>query len=148
MLRSLTKSDLAQLLTIEQSVHVVPWTEETFKICFESGYLGWAVEIDTTIAGFIIVSQQADECHILNVCVARPHQHQGLGTKLMERALSHARQRGVGLAYLEVRKSNSHAIAMYKKMKFHLIGERKDYYPTVNGQEDALIFAKNLREEI
>ena len=62
----------------------------------------------------------------------------------MEQALTHARRQGIGIAYLEVRRTNSHAINMYKKMQFLEIGERKDYYPGPSGSEDALIFAKSL----
>jgi [ribosomal protein S18]-alanine N-acetyltransferase len=146
MLRTLFKTDLEQALAIENSVHVVPWTADTFKMCFESGYFGWVIELDKEIMGFIIVSLRAEECHILNLCVARDYQHQGWGRQLLDYALKHARHQGIGIAYLEVRRSNTRAISLYKKMKFHLIGVRKDYYPAVSGNEDALIFAKSLRE--
>ncbi|VVC75280.1 Mycothiol acetyltransferase [Aquicella siphonis] len=146
MLRTLYPSDLDQLLTIENAVHVVPWTDTTFKACFQAGYVGWVVEIDKKIAGFIIISITIEECHILNLGVANEYQHQGWGRKLLQHALFHARDHGVGIAYLEVRRSNSRAIALYRKMKFHLVGERKDYYPTVSGHEDALIFAISLHD--
>lgn len=147
MLRNLYKSDLDQLLRIENSVHIAPWNNETFQACFQVGYYGWVVEIDTSIIGFVIVAMNRDECHILNLCVANPNQRQGWGNKLMAHALNYAKQQGVGIAYLEVRRSNSRAIKLYKKLNFHLIGERKDYYPVVNGYEDALIFARSLRDE-
>ena len=146
MLRTITKSDLRQLLAIENAVHVVPWTEDTFKVCFQAGYLGWALELDRQMIGFIIVSMRVDECHILNICVAKAYQHQGYGRQLLEYALNEAKERGAGIAYLEVRRSNTRAISLYRKMKFQLISERKDYYPTVAGREDALVFAKNLCE--
>lgn len=144
MLRSLHKSDLDQVLVIENSVHVVPWTMETFKTCFDSGYFGWAIEVGKKLLGFIIVSLNPDECHVLNICVAREHQHQGLGRKLLEHALQQAKSQQIGIAYLEVRRSNSRAISLYQKMNFHQVGERKNYYPTVSGTEDALIYAKSL----
>lgn len=146
MLRALFPSDMQQLLIIEKSVHVAPWNEETFKICFQSGYLGWVIESDKKILGFIIVSMTIQECHILNVCVARDYQRQGYGQQLLNHALAHARQHGVGIAYLEVRRSNGRAITLYKKMNFKLIGERKNYYPTVAGNEDALVFALSLQQ--
>lgn len=146
MLRTLFRSDLNQLLVIENSVHITPWNEETFKVCFQAGYIGWVIEIDKRIIGFIVISLTADECHVLNVCVVHEYQRLGWGRKLLEYALDYARKNGIGVAYLEVRRSNTRAISLYKKMNFHPIGERKDYYPTVSGKEDALIFAMNLRE--
>lgn len=147
MLRALFKSDLQQILSIEKSVHVVPWNEDTFLTCFESGYLGWVIEIDKKIIGFIIISLRTDECHVLNICVSREYQRQGYGNQLLTHALNHAKKEQAGIVYLEVRRSNHVAIGLYRKLKFHLIGERKDYYPTVSGAEDALIFAKSLHEE-
>jgi len=146
MIRTLFKSDLNQLLEIEKLVHVTPWTEDTFKTCFNSGYVGWVIELDKKIIGFIIISLTADECHILNLCVVHEFQHQGWGWRLLENALIHAKQKGISIAYLEVRKSNTRAISLYRGMQFQLIGQRKNYYPTEAGNEDALIFALDLRE--
>lgn len=145
MLRTLFRSDIPQILAIEKSVHVAPWTEETFTVCFQSGFTGWVVEIDQKIIGFIIVSLTLDECHVLNICVAQPWQRQGWGRKLLERVLQEARQHGLAMAYLEVRRSNTRAISLYQKMQFQQIGERKGYYPTVAGDEDALVFAISIR---
>lgn len=145
MFRKMVKADLPQLIAIEQSVQGAPWNEETFKTCFELAYEGWVAEHDNRIAGYIVVSLQADECHILNLCVAREYQRQGLGRKLLEFGLDQAKNRQMGIAYLEVRRSNSRAIALYRNMKFLMIGERKNYYQTVSGPEDALIFAMSLK---
>jgi ribosomal-protein-alanine N-acetyltransferase len=146
MLRTLFQSDIDQLLRIEKSVHIAPWGTETFKACFQAGYVGWLIELDKKVIGFIVISLTTEECHILNICVVRDYQHQGWGRKMLEHALDHARQHNINIAYLEVRRSNSRAISLYKKMKFQLIGERKGYYPTVTGHEDALIFAMSLHE--
>lgn len=146
MIRPLFKADVEQLLVIENAVHIAPWTREAFAVCFEPGYLGWVMEIDKKVIGFVIVSMHADECHVLNLCVLHSHQRQGNGRKLIEFALAFAKKNGAGIAYLEVRRSNVRAIFLYKKMHFLEIGERKEYYPSGEGREDALVFAKNLRE--
>lgn len=145
MLRKMAKGDLQQMFAIEQSVQGAPWSEETFKVMFEMQYDGWVAERDNRIVGYIVVALQPDECHILNLCVAREYQRQGLGRMLLEYGLNEAKNRDMGIAYLEVRRSNTRAIALYRKMKFILIGERKHYYQTVSGPEDALIFAMSLK---
>jgi hypothetical protein len=65
MFRKMVKADIAQLLVIEQSVQGAPWTEETFKTCFEMAYDGWIVERDTQIAGYMMLAMQTEECHVL-----------------------------------------------------------------------------------
>ncbi len=144
MLRPLFKSDLNQLLVIEAAVHITPWTEDTFKACLMAGHLGWVIEHEGVIIGFILISINVDECHILNIGVAIDYQHQGLGKALMTHALAHAKSHGIGVVYLEVRRSNTRAIALYKKLQFRLVGLRKAYYPMPTGGEDALVFAKSL----
>jgi ribosomal-protein-alanine N-acetyltransferase len=147
MMRPVYQSDIDQLLRIEKAVHVAPWTYDTFKACLQAGYPGWLIEQDEKVIGFIIVSLTTDECHVLNLCVDHSHQSQGVGRKLLTYALNHAAQKGMHIAYLEVRRSNTRAIALYEKMHFQQIGERKGYYPTVAGEEDALIFAISLHKD-
>jgi ribosomal-protein-alanine N-acetyltransferase len=145
-LRTLFSSDLPHLVLIEQNASVVPWATDVFKACFDAGYTGWVYEMDSRIIGFVIVSMNMEECHIMNLCVAREYQHQGYGFKLLNYALIHAKTHGIALAFLEVRQSNMRAIKLYQKMKFQLIGERKDYYPTLSGRENAHIFALSLHD--
>lgn len=144
-LRKLYQADLAAILAIEQLAHAVPWTEDTFKTCLELGHQGWVLEEAGKVLGFIIISLRTEECHILNLCVSLRHQHNGYGRRLLRHALAEVKRMGAGVAYLEVRRSNSRAIALYKKEQFMQIGEREGYYPTVAGNEDALVFAKSLR---
>lgn len=146
MIRILSKSDLSALLSIERAVHIVPWSEETFIACFDAGCFGFALEDDQQMVGFIFASIRHHECHILNLCVAHTYQKRGYGRKLLEELLKAAKQQGVGIAYLEVRRSNTRAILLYQKMDFYFVGERKGYYPMPTGNEDALVFAKSLRE--
>lgn len=148
MLRALTKSDLEQVIAIEEAVQVTPWTEETFYTCLDAGYSGWVVDLKSQIVGFIIVAYRRTECHILNLCVLKPYQHRGYGQQLLSEVLKDASQKGVTIAYLEVRRSNVKAIALYRKMRFYLVGQRRDYYPAPVGKEDALIFAKDLQVKV
>lgn len=144
MLRKLHVGDIDQLLLIEQSVHVAPWSKKIFAACLAAGNIGWVLESSQEIIGFVLISISVSECHILNLSVARIYQHQGWGSFLLKQVLQYAIEQKLKVVYLEVRRSNLSAIKLYKKMKFCLIGERKNYYQTVNGYEDALIFAQMI----
>lgn len=145
MFRKMVRADLPRLLAIEQASQGVPWTEETFVLCFDMSFEGWVAETEGVITGYIVLSLRGDECHILNLCVSHEHQRKGIGRSLLEFGLEEARRRQFSMAYLEVRRSNAKAIALYRRLKFIMIGERTDYYQTVNGPEDALIFATSLK---
>ncbi len=146
LLRKMVRDDLAFILQIESATQGAPWTEETFKTVFEHAYESWILEINGRVAGYLVLSMQLDECHVLNLCVAHPHQHQGYGRKLMEHGLKQARKLNLAIVYLEVRRSNTRAIALYTSLNFRLIGERRDYYQTANGPEDALVYAVSLKD--
>src|SRR5579862_9209889 len=145
MLRSASTEDIPQLCALEAATQLSPWPLETFEKCFQAQSHGWViVSSENKIIGFIIVQMQMGECHILNLCVDPEHQHQGYGTQLLLTALTEAKQQGVVIAYLEVRRSNEKAINLYQKMGFSKVGERKNYYSAAEGLEDACVFARKL----
>jgi ribosomal-protein-alanine N-acetyltransferase len=143
-IRQLEKTDFPRLIDIEQLTQTAPWTELAFKRCWEAGYPGWVKEKDDTIVGFILLSLAIGECHILNLCVHPDYQRQGLGLEMLEFGMQWAKGQRAGIVYLEVRRSNKAAIALYGRMNFKLIGERKDYYMSLKGHEDALVFARDV----
>jgi ribosomal-protein-alanine N-acetyltransferase len=144
-LRTFSFLDFPQLLEIEKLTQFAPWTLEVFLRCQEAGYEGWVIEQDSTILGFIVTSLHVGENHILNLCVHPDFQRQGIGRQLVEYVLTRAQNNQADISFLEVRRSNVPAISLYEKLGFIQIGERKGYYPSVHGREDALVFAKDLR---
>jgi len=144
MRRPLSQTDLNQLVAIEALTQLAPWSLDVFVRCWEAGYRGWVIEQDQQIVGFVIASYQANEAHILDLCVHPIYQRQGFGKQLIEQALTSARSQNISTSFLEVRRSNRAAIALYDSLGYIQIGERKQYYPAKEGREDALIFAKDL----
>jgi ribosomal-protein-alanine N-acetyltransferase len=145
MLRTVTELDIPQLCAIEIATQSAPWPRETFEKCFQAKCHGWVIaEPADKVIGFILVFIQVGECHILNLCVDPNQQRQGYGAQLVSQALTEAKQQGATIAFLEVRSSNENAIALYKKMGFTKIGERKGYYSAAEGREDAWVFVSQL----
>lgn len=147
MLRSITEQDLPELTRVESACQIVPWSDEVFKKCLEAGSTGWVMELEGRIIGFILILYQVDEVHILNFCVHPDYQHQGWGKRLLTHMLQNITNQSAKLVYLEVRRSNQHAIALYEKAGFSKVGERKDYYMSLEQREDALVFAMHLIAE-
>ena len=56
-------------------------------------------------------------------------------------AQSELEKRGVATLWLEVRASNAAAIALYESLGFNEATIRRNYYPTTDGREDAIIMA-------
>lgn len=138
----MVESDLPDVGTIEQSCYSFPWSVGIFKDCLRVGYRCSVLEADGRVAGYTIASMVPDECHILNLCIAKPYQSRGLGRGLMRHILDEAEVAEAKMAYLEVRPSNMIATELYFSMGFEQIAVRKDYYPARGGREDALILVK------
>lgn len=147
-IRELAKTDFPAVIAIETLTQTAPWSEAAFERCWEANYHGWVMEKDHRIVAFLLLSLRIGECHILNLSVHPDVQRQGLGEEIMNYGLIWAKQNGAGIVYLEVRRSNLAAIGLYRKMNFKLIGERKKYYLSALGAEDALVFARDLGIEI
>ena len=96
------------------------------------------------MVGHGVLSVAVGEAHILNVCVHPDWQGRGFGRRILERMLRLAREHEADTAFLEVRVSNTVAQRLYESAGFNEIGLRRGYYPSDNGREDAVVYAKAL----
>ncbi len=144
-IRPMTAHDLEHVMHIELAMYPFPWTWRIFEDCLRVGYRCHVGEIDGTFAGYGVMSTGTGEAHVLNLCVAEAFQRRGLAREILSLLLDEADKLEVRDVFLEVRPSNTGAISLYAQMGFNQVGLRKDYYPTVDGREDAIIFATSLR---
>jgi ribosomal-protein-alanine N-acetyltransferase len=142
--RPMAVADLQQVMDIENSVYKFPWSKQIFKDCMRVGYSCWVVARGDDILGYAIMSSGAGEAHLLNICVDKQYQGQGVGQFILQTMIELAKNKKVHTIFLEVRPSNRTALELYLKNGFNEIGTRKDYYPAKGGREDALILALNL----
>lgn len=90
-------------------------------------------------AALLIGWHVADELHILNVATAPAARRRGLASELLLGALAYAAEQRLRIMLLEVRRSNSAAIALYRKHGFAVLGVRRKYY--ADNDEDAIEMA-------
>jgi ribosomal-protein-alanine N-acetyltransferase len=143
-IRSMRRSDLAQVAAIEQSAYEFSWSPGIFRDCLRAGHTCWVLESGDEIMGYGVLSTGAGEAHVLNVCVAPAYQGQGHGRRLLRRLLDTARWYGAERVFLEVRPSNVAAQTLYESAGFNEIGRRPNYYPARVGREDAVVMAMDL----
>lgn len=143
-LRPMLEEDLADIIAIEVKAYKHPWTIGIFRDCLRVGYHCQVLEKNNEIQGYAVMSEAVGEAHILNVCVRPQSQGNGFGRILVDDLLGAARRMSADIMLLEVRPSNKKALNLYHHMGFCEVGTRKNYYPSHNGREDALILALNL----
>jgi ribosomal-protein-alanine N-acetyltransferase len=136
--------DLGHVSDIERRSYEFPWSHGVFRDCLLAGYQCIVLDRDGDVAGYGILSVAAGEAHILNLCIEPALRSHGYGERLLDEILFRARTASVREIFLEVRPSNTHAIALYKKKGFHQVANRPAYYQAHKGREDAAVFAKKL----
>ena len=144
LIRPMRDADLRAVVAIERGAYEFPWSAGIFRDCLRVGYCCWVLERGGMIEAYGIMQVSSAESHILNLCVRRDTQGQGLGRALLAQLLEVALDRRADTALLEVRPTNDRARQLYASLGFNEVGVRRSYYPGRKGREDALILARDL----
>jgi len=142
--REMNHDDLAMVSDIERRSYEFPWSHGVFRDCLLAGYKCLALIREDRVAGYAILSVAAGEAHILNLCIDPEFRALGFGERMLDELLYRARTASVREIFLEVRPSNTAAIALYRKRGFHQVAARPAYYQANEGREDAAVLAKKL----
>jgi [ribosomal protein S18]-alanine N-acetyltransferase len=142
-MRPLAIDDLTAVMALEQSAHTHPWRQSSFEDCLKGRHQCWLAEHDGTLVGYVVVTYGGGDSELLNISVAPSWQRRGIGRCLLQFALDAVRAHA-DMMFLEVRVSNRKAIELYSRLDFFEVGQRRNYYPTSNGREDALLMACQL----
>jgi len=144
LMQPLSHADVDEMVAIEERAYAFPWTRGNFIDSLHSGYSGWGGRSHGKLVGYFVLMPVFDEAHLLNLSVAPLCQRIGYGSLLLQYALLVAREAGAASVLLEVRPSNTAALALYDRFGFSRIGVRRAYYPAANGREDALVLRLGL----
>ena len=118
---------------------VSPWTLEQIQADLSQDQTWYALAYDgAEVIGFLAVQENLFEAEVLQIAVKQTYQGQGIASALFA-TLPIDKE-----IFLEVRKSNQRAQAVYKKENMTIIAERKAYYH--DPVEDAIIMKREIDE--
>ncbi|MCP9488971.1 MAG: ribosomal protein S18-alanine N-acetyltransferase [Solirubrobacteraceae bacterium MAG38_C4-C5] len=136
-IRRLTYADLPQVIAIERRAFPTPWSLAMFVLeLSKAGGVCLAATRDGELVGYLVCSRYDTVWHVMNVSVEPRQRRMGVATTLLLELLERIDGPDARLT-LEVRCSNTLAIALYERFGFRSAGVRRRYYQD-NG-EDALI---------
>lgn len=128
---------------VAESPEAAFWSEESYvKLAEENQTLALVSQTDGEISGLLVARIVGDQAEVLNLAVGTKHRRKREGTALLAAALDKFASTGGTSVYLEVRESNTGAIAFYEKHGFARTGRRKGYYR--NPDEAAVMMEKKL----
>ncbi|MBQ4556271.1 MAG: ribosomal protein S18-alanine N-acetyltransferase [Clostridia bacterium] len=134
--------DIDFIAALEKETFSLPETAENFSELIENPEKQLLIAfIDGKRAGYIGAYTVCRESDIMTVAVLPDYRKMGVGRALVS-ALFDELKAISDSVFLEVRESNSAAIALYSSLGFERVGMRKNYYklPT----ENAILYKKDL----
>ena len=139
---------LDELARLERICFSRPWSrtmlaEELDNQC--AAFLVAEEPVAGKVAGYAGLLVMADEGYITNVAVFPEYRRRGVAEQLIAVFDRFARGNRLAFLTLEVRPSNTAAIALYRSFGFEEAGRRRNYYDLP--KEDALILTKNYSYE-
>ena len=140
----MTETDLDAVAEAERRIYVFPWTRGNFSDSLAAGHAAWLAQEDGHMIGYAVTMQVLDEVHLLNISVLPEAQGAGRGSSLLSYLFDLARMRAATRMLLEVRPGNVSGQGFYGRHGFLEIGRRRDYYPSQDGREDAIVMARDL----
>jgi ribosomal-protein-alanine N-acetyltransferase len=140
-IRRMKEADLAAVRAIENLSFSNPWNDNTFRGEIQNTPVSFPLVVvrrpGEEVIAYIIYWQIRDDVQINNVAVHPDCRGLGLGEAMMRFAIAKVRTAGAEFMTLEVRQSNTPALALYKKLGFEILGTRKNYY--TKPDEDAYV---------
>lgn len=135
----MTESHLDAIWKIEQEVHSYPWKESLIRQLDGRCAIHHSLIYHGDVVGYFYAQNVVGEVTLLNLAIAPNHQGKGLGKALLHFLIKYSEDLGGESIWLEVRISNIAAKALYHSVGFNEIDRRVGYYPTADGNEDAII---------
>ena len=135
----MTAAHLPQVAALETHCFPAdPWSEELFRDALDNPHTAilLAEGEDGAILGYAVLSVVLDEGNLDNIAVAPEARRRGVADALLGVLTGFGREH-LSVLMLEVRASNTPAIALYEKHSFAAVGRRKNYYDAP--KEDAIL---------
>ncbi|RTZ15096.1 ribosomal-protein-alanine N-acetyltransferase [Vibrio aquaticus] len=137
----LSEEHLEQVFRIECSAHSHPWSETMIRDVNSRGARHHVLVTEGRVVGYFYAQNIVGEVTLLNIAVDPAMQGKGYGKVLIEAFLDLCEKENADSAWLEVRESNQRAADLYEAVGFNEVDRRRNYYPTPNGKEDAIIMS-------
>ncbi|NMM42306.1 ribosomal protein S18-alanine N-acetyltransferase [Pseudoalteromonas arctica] len=135
-------------MRVENACHTHPWTINTMQSCLAGRYFNLAAFNEQQIIGFYIGEKAGPDFTLMDICVAPDFQGQGIAKQLLAAFIEYGEKHHADNLFLEVRETNTRAIALYERAGFSEMSVRKNYYPSDDpskkGHEDAILMGMTL----
>ncbi|WP_265446400.1 ribosomal protein S18-alanine N-acetyltransferase [Acetivibrio straminisolvens] len=141
----MTLEDIDDVMIVEKLSFTIPWSKNALieEVLNNRMAIYITAKIKGKAIGYAGMWKIFDEGHITNIAVHPEYRENGVGSRLVEKLVSIAKEQGIVKMTLEVRKSNAAAQSLYFKYGFREQGCRKGYYSD-NGEDAIIMWKENV----
>lgn len=139
--RRLKQEDIPSAAQIEASV-LDGWQADSIQATLLNSPFCFFATWDDIPAGVCLCDAVLDEASLYAVSVAASFRRRGIAAALLRTLFRDLRENNIRILFLEVRKENPGAIALYESLGFVQSGLRKNFYQ--NPPDDAVLMHKEL----
>lgn len=140
---ALNSVHLDEVDRLEQASSLHPWSRANIASSLNNSHKGLGLRLGEQLIAHAFISVASVEAELLLITVAKQHQGRGLGRLLLASVIEQLKGSAWEL-FLEVRPSNTAALALYESLGFNQLGVRPRYYPGPKGAEDAWVMGLSL----
>ncbi len=139
------RAHIADVERLEQLCFSEPWSERSLELLCTERAVGYVCVENGRVMAYGGMLYAPDEGQITNIATSPDARRRGFAARVLEALLSDASAHGAVTVSLEVRASNSAAIALYTAAGFFEAGVRRGFYR--DPREDALVMLKTMENE-
>ncbi len=135
------RQHIPQIAALERICFSEPWSEQSI-----AGELGNPLSLwmvcweDGVVLGYVGSQTVLGETDMMNIAISPQVRRQGVARRLILELVAQLKKQGSHSLSLEVRPSNTAAVALYQRLGFVQVGRRLNYYR--HPKEDGLILRK------
>lgn len=132
---------IKQIVTIEKKSFPDKWNIKDFQNEISDPLsFSYILKIKNEVIAYIFSKYICNEITINKLCIKSTYRKLGLGNYLIKKFLTIIRNKGIKKVFLEVRKSNSAAISLYKKNEFKMNRIRSKIYKNGDDAYEMVLF--------
>lgn len=137
--RRIEPSMVEAVAALESVCFDEPWSRSLVRGELERDWCVSTTALDPALrpTGYAIGRLVADEMELLRLAVHPEARRMGIGRALLQKLMGEGAERGARTVYLEVSRTNTPAVALYRDAGFRVHSVRGGYYQS--GRADALV---------
>ena len=137
---------VADIAYLESLYFSRPWQYDDIRNAMRNDHIFFGVvDLARNLHAYGAFKIICGEAYVDNIAVDENYRKRGFATAIINKMIEYCLEKKASLITLEVRESNSAAIALYEKMGFEKVGVRKNFYSAPT--ENAILYTLQLKKE-